>query len=76
MKTKLIDKPIFATRIKNPDVQKSEKWLGYLLGPAGALLLNAVLSTYLQCLLHRCTQADRFMGRNVPYGIPDCIKSN
>ena len=47
MKTKLIDKPIFATRIKNPDVQKSEKWLGYLLGPAGALLLNAVLSTYL-----------------------------
>ena len=25
----------------------SEKWLGYLLGPCGALLLNAVLATYL-----------------------------
>ncbi|MBQ8953543.1 MAG: MFS transporter [Clostridia bacterium] len=36
-----------ASRIKSPDVTKSEKWLGYLLGPAGALLLNAVLATYL-----------------------------
>ena len=33
--------------VKSPDVQRSEKWLGYLLGPAGALLLNAVLGTYL-----------------------------
>ena len=30
-----------------PEVTKKEKWLGYLLGPAGALLLNAVLNTYL-----------------------------
>lgn len=29
------------------DVPLAEKWLGYLLGPAGALLLNAVLATYL-----------------------------
>ena len=35
------------SRIKSPDVTKKEKWLGYLLGPAGALLLNAVLATYL-----------------------------
>lgn len=35
------------SRIKSADVTKSEKWLGYLLGPAGALLLNAVLATYL-----------------------------
>ena len=35
------------SRIKSPDVQKSEKWLGYLVGPTGALLLNAVLSSYL-----------------------------
>ena len=28
-------------------VTGKEKWLGYLLGPAGALLLNAVLATYL-----------------------------
>ncbi len=36
-----------ASRISSADVVKSEKWLGYLLGPAGALLLNAVLATYL-----------------------------
>ena len=33
--------------VKSPEVTKKEKWLGYLLGPAGALLLNAVLATYL-----------------------------
>ena len=39
--------PIFNSRVKSDVVTKSEKWLGYLLGPAGALLLNAVLATYL-----------------------------
>ena len=43
----LLDRPLFSSRIKSADVQKSEKWLGYLVGPAGALLLNAVLSSYL-----------------------------
>ena len=36
-----------ASRIKTADVTKGEKWFGYLLGPAGALLLNAVLASYL-----------------------------
>lgn len=36
-----------ASRIKSADVTGREKWLGYLLGPAGALLLNAVLASYL-----------------------------
>ena len=36
-----------ASRITSAEVTKKEKWLGYLLGPAGALLLNAVLATYL-----------------------------
>ena len=36
-----------ASRIKSADVTKGEKWLGYLVGPAGALLLNAVLASYL-----------------------------
>lgn len=36
-----------SSAIQSPQVTKSEKWLGYLLGPAGALLLNAVLATYL-----------------------------
>lgn len=35
------------SKIQSPDVTKKEKWFGYLLGPAGALLLNAVLNTYL-----------------------------
>ena len=35
------------SRVKSENVTKSEKWLGYLVGPAGALLLNAVLATYL-----------------------------
>lgn len=34
-------------RISNDQVTAKEKWLGYLLGPAGALLLNAVLGSYL-----------------------------
>ena len=42
-----LSSPIFHSRIKSDTVTKSEKWLGYLLGPAGALLLNAVLATYL-----------------------------
>lgn len=37
----------FPSRIHSEQVGKKEKWLGYLLGPAGALLLNAVLATYL-----------------------------
>ncbi len=36
-----------ASLVSSPEVTKKEKWLGYLLGPAGALLLNAVLATYL-----------------------------
>lgn len=36
-----------ASRIRSESVTRPEKWLGYLLGPAGALLLNAVLATYL-----------------------------
>lgn len=39
--------PLLSSRVKSNEVQKSEKWLGYLLGPSGALLLNAVLGTYL-----------------------------
>lgn len=35
------------TKIRSENVTGKEKWLGYLLGPSGALLLNAVLATYL-----------------------------
>ena len=43
----MMNSPLLASRVKSETVTKSEKWLGYLLGPAGALLLNAVLATYL-----------------------------
>jgi len=36
-----------ASRVCAADVTKGEQWLGYLLGPAGAVLLNAVLASYL-----------------------------
>lgn len=47
MKTKIIDKAFFNSRVKSKNVTAKEKWLGYLIGPIGALLLNAVLATYL-----------------------------
>ncbi|MCF0141888.1 MAG: MFS transporter [Parasporobacterium sp.] len=37
----------FASKVRSQNVTGKEKWLGYLLGPCGALLLNAVLATYL-----------------------------
>ncbi len=46
-KTKLFDNKLLKTKIVSDEVTKGEKWLGYLVGPAGALLLNAVLASYL-----------------------------
>ena len=34
---------IIQSKAHTSNVGKAEKWLGYLLGPTGALLLNAVL---------------------------------
>lgn len=45
--TNKLNSPLLNSRVKSDEVRKSEKWLGYLLGPSGALLLNAVLATYL-----------------------------
>ena len=42
-----LDRKALQSRVHTTDVSRKEKWLGYLLGPAGALLLNAVLATYL-----------------------------
>lgn len=39
--------PIFNSKIKSQNVTKKEKWLGYFLGPCGALLFNAIMATYL-----------------------------
>lgn len=47
MKTNVLDGKIFKSRVRSQSVTGKEKWFGYLLGPCGALLLNAVLGTYL-----------------------------
>ena len=48
MKTsEMLKRKPFSSRIKDENVTARERWLGYLIGPAGALLLNAVLATYL-----------------------------
>ena len=47
MKSRLFEKKLFKSRITSDSVSGKEKWLGYLLGPCGAILLNAVLATYL-----------------------------
>ena len=44
---KILDNTLLKSKVNALDVTGAEKWLGYLLGPAGALLLNAVLATYL-----------------------------
>ena len=46
-KGKMLSGRIFNSRVHSKNVTGQEKWLGYLLGPCGALLLNAVLATYL-----------------------------
>ncbi len=47
MNAALLSSKFLNSRIKTNHVSASEKWLGYLIGPSGALLLNAVLATYL-----------------------------
>jgi len=43
----LVNASLFNSRAKSENVTKTEKWLGYLIGPSGAILLNAVLASYL-----------------------------
>ncbi|MBQ7624486.1 MAG: MFS transporter, partial [Clostridia bacterium] len=47
MAKSLIESRIFHSRIKSKNVTGKEKWLGYLIGPIGAILLHAVLASYL-----------------------------
>ena len=38
---------IFDSKVKSANVSSAEKWIGYLLGPAGAMLLTGVIGTYI-----------------------------
>lgn len=44
---KMLSGRVFNSRVKSQNVTGKEKWIGYLLGPCGALLFNAVMATYL-----------------------------
>ena len=44
---KLLERRIFNSQVKSKNVTGKERWIGYLIGPIGALLLNAVLASYL-----------------------------
>lgn len=44
---KMLSGRIFNSKVKSQNVTGKEKWLGFLLGPCGALLFNAVMATYL-----------------------------
>lgn len=46
-KGKLLNRRFFNSKVRSQNVTSQERWLGYLLGPCGAVLLNAVLGTYL-----------------------------
>ena len=47
MATKLLERRVFNSQVKSKNVTGKERWIGYLIGPIGALLLNAVLASYL-----------------------------
>lgn len=40
---RFFDSKALNSRVKTDNISAKEKWLGYLLGPSGALLLNAIL---------------------------------
>lgn len=44
---KLFESKALDSRVRSEKVSRSEKWFGYLLGPSGMLLLNAVIGGYL-----------------------------
>lgn len=43
MKTSLVNAKFFDSKAKGSSVSSKERWIGYLIGPSGALLVNAIL---------------------------------
>ncbi len=42
-----MNSPKMDSKIKSANVQNNERWIGYFLGPAGVILLNAIMASYL-----------------------------
>ncbi len=45
--SRLLSGRFWNSKARSKNVTRGEKWLGYLVGPCGAILFNALLSTYL-----------------------------
>lgn len=43
----MLSASLFDTRIKSEKVEKKEKWLGFFFGPISVVLMNSILSNYL-----------------------------
>ena len=61
MQIKTINRKYFNSRINNVDVQRSEKWLGYLVGTISAAA-QCGIGHLPECLLYRCAKANPRMG--------------
>ena len=46
-KSGLFSSPRLDSRIRSANVTNSERWIGFFFGPAGVILLNGILATYL-----------------------------
>lgn len=47
MTLRMFESPKLDSRIKSRNVTGAEKWLGYLIGPAGVIIFNQILNSYL-----------------------------
>ena len=45
--SKALSQRFFNSKIRSQNVSGKERWLGYMVGPCGALLFSAVMGTYL-----------------------------
>lgn len=53
---------IFDSRVKSANVSSKEKWIGYLLGPAGAMLLTGLINSYLNKFYTDVAQVSHLWG--------------
>lgn len=47
MKKDILDAACFDSRIKSENLSRSERWLGYMLGPFSVIMMNSILNNYL-----------------------------
>ncbi len=53
---------IFDSRVKSANVSQKERWLGYLLGPAGAMLLTGIINSYINVFYTDVVQVSHLWG--------------